>query len=187
MIDFNFRRAEVIIFAIYIAIGIISIICLLLTSKPFDEAIAIMIMAPMCATAVVIEHKKQLIFNREINKFTIVEKALFRNVHKVNRQLQLDNITGAKVHSYISRSKNGSTMMYQLHINSNSEGTIIPFLESSSISNTATNFANKINEFLAGNEPSLIINHAPFIFRLFGIFFSVFYFLICYACITEIK
>ena len=63
MIDFKFRRAEVIIFAIYLILGIAAIIRLLLNSRPFGEAIAIMIMGPICALALVIEHKKQLLFN----------------------------------------------------------------------------------------------------------------------------
>lgn len=180
MIDFRFRRVEVIIFAIYIIWGIVAIIRILLDSRPFDEAIAIIIMGPICAMALVVEHKKQLIFNRVANKFTIVEKALFRNEYKVNKQLSLDDITGATVHSYISRSKNGSTRMYELYINSATEGTILPLGGASSNGSTATNFANKINAFLTGNEPSLTINHAPFFARIIGTVFSLFYFSLCY-------
>ena len=179
MIDFKFRRAEVIIFAIYLILGIAAIIRLLLNSRPFDEAIAIIIMGPICALALVIEHKKQLLFNREANKFTIVEKALFRNEFKVTKQMQLSDIIGATVHSYISRSKDGSTRMYKLHINSTTEGTISPFGEASSNAKTITNFANKINKFIADKDSSLTINHAPFFARIIGTVFSIIYFLLC--------
>ena len=181
MIDFRFRKVEVIIFSIYIGIAVISSICSLCHGNS-ENAIAPIIMAPLIVMALVIEHKKQLIFNRETNKFTVVEKALFRNEYKVNKQLQLDDIIGANVYSYISRSKNGSTTMYELHINSRTEGTIKPLNSASSVSSTATNFANQINTFLAGNEPSLTINHAPCFARVIGIIFSFFYFTICYAC-----
>ncbi len=179
MIDFRFRRVEVIIFAIYIILGIVSIIRLLSDSRPFDEAIAIIIMGPICALAWVIEHKKQLLFNREANKFTIVEKALFRNEFKVIKRVPLNDITGATIHSYFSRNKNGSTRMYELHINSATEGTILPFSEASSNATTCTNFANKINKFLAGKDSFLTINHAPFFARIIGTIFSIFYFLLC--------
>ena len=74
--------------------------------------------------------------------------------------------------------------MYELHINSKTEGVIKPFCGASSVSSTATNFANQINTFLAGNEPSLTITHAPCFARVIGIIFSIFFFLICYASIT---
>ncbi|MBR2430220.1 hypothetical protein IKB17_01995 [bacterium] len=179
MIDFRFRRVEVIIFAIYLIFGVAIIIRLLLDSKPFNEAIGVVIMGPICALALVIEHKKQLIFNREDNKFTIVEKALFRNEFKVIKQMQLSDITGATIHSYTSKSKNSSTRMYELHIDSATEGTILPFRLASSNATTFTNFANKINNFLAGGDISLIINHAPFFARIMGTFFSIIYFLLC--------
>ena len=186
MIDFRFRRVEVIIIAVYVFTGIVAFTCSILNGK-VDNAIAVMIMSIVCPLIIVIEHKKQLIFNRNANKFTIVEKALFRNEYKINKQMTLDDISGASVYSYLSRGKNCSTRMYELHINSNSEGTISPFNYAKSNSSTATKFAKKINEFLAGNEPMLTLNHAPFFGRALGIFFSIFYFLICHACITEIK
>ena len=181
MIDFRFRRAEVIICSIYLFFGIIAAASIGLNSLDPDRIWVFLILGFISFLSCIVEHKIQLIFNREANKFTIVEKALFRNEYKVNKQLSLDDITGATVHSYVSRRKNGSTRMYELHIGSATEGTILPLCCASSNSSMAVNSANKINAFLAGSEPSLIINHAPFAFRLVGSFFSVLYFLLCYS------
>ncbi len=95
------------------------------------------------------ERKKQYIFNRDTNTFSITEKALFKNAYKLKTQISLDEITRVTIHNNKIRLERQSAELIKLPID--------------------VNYAAQINAFLAGNEPYLTITNNPYKLRLIGV------------------
>lgn len=184
MIDFRFRKAEVLIFiGVILVWGLASILAIFTPDTSFDTRV--IILGILATILLCIEHTVQIIFNRDINKFSIVEKALLRNEYKLNKQIPLDDVTEAFVHSFFSYSRRGKhgrgsrTRMYELIIKTKENGNIEPFGYSTSSPNPTTRYANEINEFLAGNESTLTITNTPYFIRILGGVMAIFHFSIC--------
>ena len=184
MIDFRFRKVEVIIIVGVILVwGFASILSIFTPNTSFDAGV--IVLGILATILICIEHTVQIIFNRDINKFSIVEKALLRNEYKLNKQIPLDDITEAFVHSFFSYSRRGKhrrgtkTRMYELLIKTKENGNIEPFGYSTSSPNPVTRYANEINEFLAGNDSTLTITNTPYFLRIIGSVMAIFHFSIC--------
>ena len=184
MIDFRFRKAEVIISAGFIlAWGVASVLAIFTPNTSFD--VGVIVLGIIALIFLCAERTVQIILNRDINKFSVVEKALLRNEYKLNKQIPLDDVTEAFVHSSFSYSRQGRnrsgcrTQMYELLIKTKENGVINPFGYSTNIPYSLTKFADEINEFLAGNDSTLTITNRPWFFRTMGVLMTIFYFSIC--------
>ena len=162
MIDFKFRRVEVIVFFVF---SVTSTIVAFSESFRNDISNIVMffVLGYLTALFLVGERKTLLIFNRDLNRLSIIKKALFRNEYKIEKKIPLDSITGTHL---VHTKKDG----WQLHLDLTSGeslevacGYFTPFHKS------------KIEDFLSGEELALTVVDAPFGCRLFGIMFAIAY------------
>ncbi len=172
--DIKYRQFEIVLFLVFVGLALTACI-----KTSFDGILFLGAFGLFGFVFFIIDHKTQFILNKDSNSFTIVEKALFQKRHKVKQQIKLDDIIGVDIYQQVRFSKEGSSTMYSLHIKTKHNGIINPFNCSVSNKNDYEKFANKINQFLNNDETSLIIDHAPFMFRIIGTIFSLAYINFC--------
>lgn len=181
--NLRYRKTEIIILSLYLVL--LSMATIKMQDFELQGVAFLFVWGLFAYIFFIIDHKIQFLLDKDNNKFTIVEKALFRNEHRVLKQLKLDEIQEAYVYTSISHNREeGTSTTYALHIKTKNQGTINPFNSSTSCNNAYEKIANQINEFLTGNENTKIIEHKPFIFRIFGIIFSLIYINLCLIIIS---
>lgn len=166
MIDFRFQRVEAIVFLIFIVTSII-----VAFFEPFRNDVGIIVMlfvlGLLTALFLVGEKKTLLIFNRDLNRLSIIKKALFCNEYKIKKEIPLDSITGTHL---VLTKKDGWHLYLDLDTGESLEvacGFFTPFHN------------GKIEDFLSGDESALTVVDAPFGCRLIGIMLAVAYVQVC--------
>ena len=118
----------------------------------------------------ILEHKTEITLNKDTNSFVVMEKMLFFDKYKVNHKYQLSDILSATVMThYDSDREHGTSITYNILINTKMYGAFELFKSSTSNQLKYTNIAIKINAFLNNNERYLSLNDNPFIFRCISI------------------
>lgn len=114
----------------------------------------------------IIEHKTEITLNKDTNSFVVMEKMLFFDKYKVNRKYKLEDIISAEVITHYDRDReHGTSITYNVLINTKMYGAFELFKSSSGNQLKYTNIVIKINSFLNSEQRYLSLNDNPFIFR----------------------
>ena len=173
----KFWTPQILIFIFYLFCGI----CVLIKNP--SSYIAVITLFPLGYIFFVIERKTVVYFSKNTNTLMILNKMLFINKYIIGKQYLLSDIKEADVLRFTEHDKDGLHYMYKLRIINNNGTIIFPFNGwSSSNLKEWEGMADKINHFINSTQQTLILNRAPFFFRLlFGIPISCFYFFLILA------
>ena len=168
----KFRADEifVLVFLLLLA-GITYLVIEFTTTTDFLYSdLSVLFFAYLCI--IFAERKHQIILNKETNKLLVIEKALFRNIHKVKSQIALDKIEKVVVRSffglledYLSRRR---IEYYKLQVCYKKDIQAESLKFSTHVRKSIENIEKQINEFLLNSENDLVITHAPCFMRRIG-------------------
>ncbi len=168
----KFRADEILllVFLLLLAGGVYLLIEFTTTTDFVYSDLSVLFFAYLCI--IFEEHKHQIILNKETNKLLVVEKALFRNTHKVKSQIALDEIEKVVVHSFepliavfISKRE---IVCYKLQVCYKKDIPAEFMNFSTYVRKSIENIEKQINEFLSNSENDLVITHASCFMRRVG-------------------
>ena len=160
----EFRLPEIVLFVVILIINF----CIFYADKNLIPVFPIV--SCFAYIMFVVDHKSDLVMNRDSNTFLLTEKMLFFNKYRVKRKYNLEEIQSATVMTNFNIDRRrGARVTYNVVIQTVHYGAFNLFPYSSSNYLRWMDMAQRINTFLAGDAQSFVLNDNPFLFRMLSI------------------
>ena len=173
--EFAFYKGEIVVILFVLILGIVGI---LFFNADFRSLLGVGFFTIVC---LFVAHEQQLIFNRNENKITFVEKSFLGDCTKITKTMKLDSLKGAIVNSYKDvSSKGGTCTKFYLELLTQ-EGSIDPFNLHTNRKSRVEKQCRQINEFLENSSTFLIVKEPFLAFKV-----AFFICLILYWCLSGV-